>query len=137
MKTIGPNDTAIDSAPISNFATTWAKEWTPLSNPNDTTPRVSSNSTGRLHWGLPSGAKAGIGVGGAVAGLAVAAAVMLFLHSKRRGFAPQQERMQIEPQSAPVHEKSGEPYYVETGEGMPHEAETDGEVHELAIRKSS
>jgi len=91
---------------------------------------VGSNS------GLSIGAEAGIGVGAGVGGLAIAAAVMLFFLRKRHDPIPPQEETQSNLQHAAVHEKFGEPSYAEAGEGMPHEAETDGAVHELAGREN-
>lgn len=145
MKPIESHDTTIGSAQISNFAATWAKEWIPLSKLNNTTQSASSNPEGDPNSGRPSGArtgsgaKAGIGVGAAVGGLAIAAAVILFFLRKRCDPAPQPEivQSQVQRQITPVHEASGEHLYREAGEGMPHEAETDGGVHELAMKGDS
>ncbi len=134
MKPIESHDTTIGSAQISNFAATWAKEWIPLSNLNNTTQSANSTSEKNPNSGRSSGAKAGIGVGATVGGLAIAAVVMLFVYRKRRDPAPQPEELHSEVQDTSVHEASGEHLFLETGEGLAHEAETDGGVHELAIR---
>lgn len=66
---------------------------------NNTTPNAS-NPKENGNSGLSSGAKAGIRVG---------APVILGFLRKRRGSVPQPKEMQPQLQSAPMHEKSGEP----------------------------
>ena len=145
VNSIDPNDTTINTDPISNFATTWDKDWTVLSIANKTTPDAG-NGTARSNTttpesgtgtprtsnsGLSTGSKAGIGFGVTIGVLAVPAVGLLIFLRKRKGSVPQQEDNVPAPQLGGVHEKYAKRFYGhEAREGLPHEAEANG-IHEL------
>ena len=98
---IGPNDTSIDSDPISYFAATWSKDWTPLSQSDNASSKntlpsnASSNSIGspKAHpsKNLSSNAKAGIGAGVSVGALATAVFALVVFLRREKSVAPIQE----------------------------------------------
>ena len=71
VQPIGDADTSIDSDPIGNFATTWAKDWTAVSQSGSGTAGGNNSGRGSSKSGLSTGAKAGIGVGVAFVGFAL------------------------------------------------------------------
>ena len=116
---IGPNDTSINSDPISNFAATWSKDWTPLSKSssvssnntssnnassnNASSNNASSNNASSNSIGSPKAnpskvlsinAKTIIGVGVSVGALAIAGVALFVYLRRRRPVAPIQENGQ-------------------------------------------
>ena len=138
IKPIGPYDTSIDADPIEKFGMTWARDWTALSDANESrnstpfptahrpkdTPDTGSSKnrtaipTTRqkdvLGSGLSSGTKAGIAVGAIVGALAAAVAgVVLSSYLKgRRMAAPTQERDVAQEMDA-AQEQGSVPYEMD------------------------
>lgn len=71
VQPIGDADTSINSDPIGNFATAWAKDWTPVSQSGTGKAGDKNPGGGSFKSGLSTGAKAGIGVGVAFVGFAL------------------------------------------------------------------
>ena len=144
IRTIQPNDVTINSDPIENFGTTWARNWKAISD-TDNDKNTTSNPTSPTNEsgsGLSSGAKAGIAVGVVVGVVAVAGAVLLFCIRRRRtGMPPQemplQETFVPKKQNIFVHEKDGVAAVPEIGEGLlRNQADEGHELHELAVRET-
>lgn len=160
IRSIGSNDTTIGNDPIENFAVTWERNWTPLSdahNSENTTAHPTSttkvqqgssetaNSTetpsgaisgqkATLSPGLSSGTKAGIAVGVIVGALAVAGAVLLSSLRRRGAAVPLQELDTSQKQYIWVRKKNRLARLREIGEGLPHEADAGHQIHELDVR---
>ena len=152
---IGSNDTSVNSDPISNFAATWSKNWTPLSQSNSVSSKnTSSNnasckSTGspkvNPSKGLSSNAKTGIGVGVSVGALAVAGFAFFVYLRRGKTVAPIQENGRradstvatVDPNA--VYEKEetrqvpefGHDEVFESGGGVTYEADNGEPFHEL------
>ena len=151
---IGPNDTSINSDHISNFAATWSKDWTPLSqssnaSSNNTSSSNASNSIGvpktSPRRGLSHKAKVGVGVGVSVGALAIAGfALLIYLRRmrKERIIAPIQEngrvvKSTVDPNA--VYEKEetrpvpelGYDGIFESGGGVTYEVGSSEPSHEL------
>ena len=143
IRTIQSNDITINSDPIENFVTTWARNWKAISdndNDNNTTSNPTSPTNGQNEpsvSGLSSGAKAGIAVGVVVGVVAVAGAGWLFYMRRRRTVMPPQEIAVPKKQHIFVHEKDGVAAVPEIGEGLlRNEADEGHELHELAARET-
>ena len=140
ISSIQSNDTTINSDPIENFVTTWARNWEAISdndNDNNTTPNPTHGQNEPSVSGLSSGAKVGIAVGVVVGVLAVAGAVWLFYMRRRMTGMPPQEIAVPKNQNIFVHEKDGVAAIPEIGEGLPrYEADEGYELHELAARET-
>ena len=163
IKSIEPSDTMISADPIENFAVTWARDWTTLSDTaNDgnssespTTNATNGNSGGensKSLTALPTGTangheatsgsalssrtKAGMAVGTVVGVIAVAAAGMLCYSKKSSTMVPPQEEDFTTEQDPVVYETDGRLHRLEFGEGLPHEADNDREIHELGVRET-
>lgn len=161
IRSIGSSDTTIGNDPIENFAVTWARNWTPLSNRDSienttahptSTANVQSGtsntatSTGilsgainghkaTLSSGLSSRTKLGIAVGVVVAALAVAGAVLLSCLRRRGVAVPPQELDASQRQQNWVRKKNRRPRLHElNGEGLPPEADANHGIHELDVR---
>ncbi len=151
---IGPNDTSINSDPISNFAATWSKDWTPLSqlsnaSSNNTSSSNASNSVGlpkaNPSRGISNNAKAGIGVGVSAGALAIAGfALLIYLRGVRRGriIAAIQENGRglestVDPNAVSEKEDTrpvpefGHDNIFESGGGVTYEAGSGEPSHEL------
>ena len=63
VQPIGDFDTSINADPIDNFAKTWARNWTPVSQSESGTEGNKSSGVVSSKAGLSAGAKAAIGVG--------------------------------------------------------------------------
>lgn len=136
IQEIGSGDTNITSNPISDFSTTWAKDWAPISD------SVASNTTKPNGSSLTSGAKAGIGVGVAL-GIPTAVAILLYFLApwRRRARTRQQEEhssegesMVDETQTYRTHEIGAEEP-KETGKAQAHEI-SDGQLHEIGGKEA-
>ena len=134
---IGPDDTTIGNDPIENFAVTWARNWTPLSDTNNSanTTAPSTNTTnGQKDTGLSSGTKAGIAVAVVVGALAVAGLVLLYClrRRRRRIVVPLQEPDMSRKRFSWIPERERQPRLHElNGEGLLPEADANHEIHEL------
>lgn len=155
---IGPNDTPISTDPIENFAATWARDWTALSDidNNRTTTTLPTGATngqkgtpgtgnsknltetptdatnGRKDIsgsGLPRRTRAGIAVGLVVGALAIAGAVWLFCVRRRGAAVPPPETYVPPVQGIWVHEKGGRVHEKDGRDGG-HEI-GEGLSHEL------
>lgn len=149
---IGSNDTSINSDPISNFAATWSKNWTPLSQSssvssnNTLSNNASSNSTAspkpNPSKGLSSNAKAGIGVGISVGALSIAGFALFVYLRRGKIVAPIQENGRgaestVDPntvyekeETRPVPEFGADDVF-ESGGGVTYEADSGEPFHEL------
>ena len=76
VQPIADADTSINADPISNFATTWARDWTPVMHSGSNTAGDKSPGSVSSKAGLSTGAKAGIGVGVAFVGFALIGALI-------------------------------------------------------------
>ena len=130
----------LSSDPISNFPTSWSKNWAPLtaqSQSNNTNTSAASPKAFPLKsGGLSNGAKARLEAGVVVGVLALAAAVVatwLFYRRRRTLGVPYPQSENNEALGViDLHEKDAGTIYKEAGgEGLPHEAPTDREVHEM------
>ena len=157
IRPIQPNDITIDSDPIENFATTWARNWKAISDTdndrnttapsttigpnsnsdtdNSTTLAATSTSASNGEHSnseseMSSRTKAGIAVGATVGALAVAGAVLLSRWRRGRLAVQRQEEVVPTWQGLRVYEKDGEILYPELGEALHHEADNDHEIHE-------
>ncbi|CAF9920969.1 hypothetical protein IMSHALPRED_005056 [Imshaugia aleurites] len=149
---IGPNDTSINSDAISNFAATWSKDWTPLSqssnsssnntSSNNASPKSIGTPKSNPSKGLPSNAKAGIGIGVSVGALAIAGFALFVYLRRRKIVAPIQENGRgAESTTDPnaVYEKEetrpvpefGHDDVFESGGGVTYEADSGEPFHEL------
>ncbi len=151
---IGPNDTSINSDPISNFAATWSKDWTPLSVSSNASSNntLSSNASNSIDLpkanpsrGFSNNTKVGIGVGVSVGALAIAGFVLfVYLRSVRRGrtiASIQENERGVESTVNPdaVYEKEdtrpvpefGHDDVFESGGGVTYEAGSGEPSHEL------
>ena len=192
IRSIGPSDTSIGNDPIENFAGTWARNWTPLSdadNSENTTAHPTSTTNGQkdtsahptsttneqkgtpahptsttngqkspsgtansieipsdainrqkatLSSGMSSRTKAGIAVGVVVGALAVAGAILLSCLRRRGAAAPPQELdAWSQRQYIWVRKKDRRARLHELGEGLPHEADADHQIHELDVRRET
>lgn len=142
IRPIQSNDVTINSDPIDNFATTWARNWEAISN-TDNDKNTTSNSTSPTNEqnrpsasGMSGGTKAGIAVGVVVGVLAIAGAVLFFCRRRRRTGMPPQEIVVPKKSNIFVHEKDGVAAVPEIGEGLlRNEADEGHEIHELAVRE--
>lgn len=154
LQPIEANQATISSNPISEFASSWEQNWTPIaaSSGNNAsgaaaTASPSAPSTGS---GLSSGAKAGIAVGVIVGVLALAALLIFFLRRRRREKVPPEQDLghgegdkttYAFENSAPQekdgqilgHELGGEGHgqvlgHELGGEGLPHEVDAEPEA---------
>ncbi len=141
---IEPNDTSINSYPISDFAATWSNDWTPLSQSSNASnsiglPKASPNR------GLSKNTKIGIGVGVSVGALAIAGfALFVYLRGvrRRRMIASIQENergVEATVDSKALHEKEetrpipelGHDEVFESGGGVTYEADSGEPSHKL------
>ena len=105
VQTIGPNDTSINSDPIDNFGTTWAKTWTPLPPSRTVSPGKSSSS------GLSSGAKTGIGIAGGLVGFALIRATLCFIFRMLRRRGPMEHQQRLESKFSEQQQHDPSPHY--------------------------
>ena len=136
LQPIEPTDATIASNPITDFASSWEHNWTPIaaSSINNTTGAAPTGpvSVPTSKSGLSSGAKAGIAVGLVVGVLLLAVVTMLCLRGRKSGKVPPDQHISHEEGvkekdgfeiSVPV-EKDGQGLGYELGgEGLPHEFE--------------
>ena len=163
IQPIGTNDIPTTTDPIENFASTWARDWTVLSDTNDngnttalptgatnkpTSPSgsdtknrtasangVASGQKSNPGSGLASGTKAGIAVGAVVAAC-VFAGVTLLSCSRRRKTAVSPRREDASQNHGTIlYEKHGWPRATEVGIALAHEADASHQVHEIGVSR--
>ena len=161
IQSIRSNDVPIATDPIENFATTWARDWTVLSDTDDsgnttqiptkaTNEPKNTSASGNKNLtvsatslasgtkaspasGLASRTKAGI-AGGAVAGAFAIAGVLLLYCSRRRRVAVLLHREDVfQKEGTEIYEKYGRPQASELGMALPHEADASHQVHEVGM----
>ena len=139
VQPIGDADIAINSDPISNFATTWAKDWTAVSQSGNGTTGASAKAS------LSTGAKAGIGVGVALVGFALLGTLIFLVFRSSR--LSRQRHHNMSPLTEPlpmqsydpsneyehfaVQGKDVEPVPPHMGNDIPHEVSNESEVQPI------
>ena len=151
VQPIGDADTSINSDPIGNFATTWAKDWTPISQSGSGTTGDKDPGGNSSKAGLSTGAKAGIGVGVSFVGFAlIGTLIYLVFRSSRLSrqehhnlsrltelLPVQQYDPSTEYEHLAVQEKDTDRVPQQVGHDIPHEvsAESEGQpIFELGDR---
>ena len=163
IQPIGTNDIPVTTDPIENFASTWARDWTVLSDTNDngnTTalptgatngPTITSASDAKnltasatgvaggpkanLGSGLASSTKAGIAVGAVVAGFVVAGVLLLCCSRRRKTAVSPRGKDASRKHDTMLYEKHGWPRASEVGTALPHEADASHQVHEIGVSR--
>ena len=162
IQPIGSNDIPITTDPIENFASTWAGDWTVLSDSNDNgnttalptgatnepkntaasdTKNLTASATGVASGqrapasGLASGTKAGIAVGAVVAAFVVAGVILLSCSRRRRAAVPPQGKGASQEKDAVLYEKHGWSRASEVGIALSHEADASHQVHEIGVSR--
>lgn len=142
VQPIGDADISIASDPISNFATTWAKDWTVLSQSGSATTGDDNSGGGSSKAGLSAGAKAGIGVGVTFVGFALIGTLIYLVfrssrlsrqkhHNMSRLTEPlpmQQYDPSNEYEHLAVQEKDADQVPQHMGCDIPHEVSDQSEV---------
>ena len=132
LQPIETDQATISSNPISDFASSWEQNWTPIaaSSGNNVSgaATTTSSSVPSTRHGLSSGAKAGIAVGVIVGVLALVAWKVFKLRRRRRGKVPQEQDLGHE-------EGDKKTYALQSGlqkkDGQVLRHELGGESHEL------
>ena len=150
IQPIGTNDIPITTDPIENFASTWARDWTVLSDTNDNgnttvlptgaTKNLTVSATGvasrqkpNIGSGLASGTKAGIAVGAVVAGFVVAGVILLSCSRRRKTAVSPRGNDLSQKHDTVLYEKHGWPRADEIGAALAHEADASHQVHEMGV----
>ena len=143
IQPIGTNDIPITTDPIENFASTWARDWTVLSDTNGSanttalptgatngptvttasdTKNLTASGTGVAGGqkanpgsGLASRTKTSIAVGAVVAGFVVAGVILLCCSRKRKTAVPQRGKDVSQKQDTTFYEKGGTTLYEKDG----------------------
>lgn len=90
IQPLGPNGMTLQSNPVSKFADSWSKTWTPLKNQQSASdtpqaqPSDTSSDNGGGGNGLSNGAIAGISTGAAMGAIALATAAWLLWRRRRK-----------------------------------------------------
>ena len=163
IQPIGSNDIPITTDPIENFASTWARDWTVLSDTNDSgnttalptgatnepkntsasdSKNLTASATGVASGqkansasGLASRTKAGIAVGAVVAAFVVAGVILLSCSRRRRTAVPPRGKDAFQKQDTMIYEKYGWPRASEVGTALSHEADASHQIYELGSSK--
>ena len=157
IQPIGTNDIPVITDPIENFASTWARDWTVLSDTNDNgnntalptgntsasdTKNRTASATGVASGqkanpgsGLASGTKAGIAVGAVVAGFVVAGVILLSCSRRRKTAVSPREKDASQRHGTMLYEKYGWPRTNEVGIGLFHEADASHQIHEIGVSR--
>lgn len=145
VQPIGDADISINSDSISNFATTWARDWTVLSQSGSGTTGDDKSGRGSSKAGLSTGAKAGIGVGVVFVGFALIGTLVYLVfrssrlsrqkhHNMSRLTEPlpmQQYDPSNEYEHLAVQEKDAELVPPHMGYDIPHEVSDQSEVQPI------
>lgn len=137
LQPIEPNDATIISNPITDFASSWEHNWTPIAassvnNNSGVATTTGPASVPASKSGLSSGAKAGIAVGVIVGVLVLAVVIVFSLRRWKNGKVPlaqdishkESEKGAYGSETHVPHEKDGQGLGYELGgEGLPHEAD--------------
>lgn len=159
IQVIGAGDTTIGADPIENFAITWAKDWTALSDTekggngktistaatkgssptfdtgNSKTTTAIPTAATKGPKGTSSKTKAGTAAGISMGALAIAGVVLLYYIRKHKTAILPQEKDGCPKKNILVYEKDGRVRAYEVGEGLSHEADGDHQIHELDVRR--
>ena len=161
VQPIGSNDVPIATDPIENFATTWARDWTVLSDTDDSgnTTKIPTNATNEPKntsasgsknltvsatslasgtnappaSGLASRTKAGIAIGAVAGAFAIAGVLLLSLSRRRRVAVPPHQEDASQKKRTETYEKYGRPQASEVGMGLAHEVDASHQVHEIGV----
>ena len=160
IQPIGTNDIPTTTDPIENFASTWARDWTVLSDTNDSgnttalptgatnkttntsasdTKNRTASATGvaseQKGSGLASGTKAGIAVGAVVAGFLVAGVILLSCSRRRKTAVLPRGEGASQKHGTMLYEKHGWPRTNEVGIALAHEADASHQIHEIGVSR--
>ena len=163
IQPIGTNDIPITTDPIENFASTWARDWTVLSDVNDSGnitalptgatngPTVTSASDAKSLTasatgvaggqkanpgsGLANRIKAGIAVGAVVAGFVVAGVILWCCSRRRMTAVSQRGKDASRKHDTMLYEKDGRSRAIEVGIGLSHEADASHQVYEIGVSR--